>query len=403
MTIVVESTSAETHETSREKLLAAARELRPMLQAQAEEADTNRRLPASTEKALRESGLFKLTTPRRYGGHQVNVRTYMEVSAEIAKGCSSAAWVAMIVGGGNFLTALYNQQAQEEVWGADPEAAVVGVVTAHGKGRKTEDGYVVSGRWGFASGCHHAQWIVLVFDTVDADGNVIGQGAALLPMSEVTIEDTWHVVGMRGTGSNTVVVEDVFVPDHRVLDVLKVAQGEFPTEFTDELEYRVPTLTGLLSTIFGPQLGMAEAALEIAIGTVRKGRSIAYSLHPTSAEAPSYQIAIAKAASLIDTARLLAMRSADSLDESTLQPGYMSTLDRSRVRMQIGQASLAARQAVELLVSVVGAGSFATANPMQRIWRDLETASRHGSINPLLASEDFGRALVGIDTPVTVF
>lgn len=403
MTIVVDPTAAETHETSREKLLEAARELRPMLQAQAEEADTNRRLPASTEKALRESGLFKLTIPRRYGGHQVNMRTYMEVSAEIAKGCSSAAWVAMIVGGGNFLTALYNQRAQDEVWGVDPEAAVVGVVTAHGKGQQTEDGYILSGRWGFASGCHHAQWIVLVFETVDADGNVIGQGAALLPMSEVTIEDTWHVVGMRGTGSNTVVVKDVFVPEHRVLDVLKVAQGEFPTEFTDELEYRVPTLTGLLSTIFGPQLGMAEAALEMAIGTVRKGRSIAYSLHPTSAEAPSYQIAVAEAASLIDTARLLAMRAADSLDESTHEPGYMSTLDRSRVRMQIGQASLAARRAVELLVSVVGAGSFATANPMQRLWRDIETASRHGSINPLLASEDFGRALVGIDTPVTVF
>ena len=403
MTTVVDPTAIETHETTREQLLAAARDLRPLLQVQAEEADTERRLPAATEQALRESGLFKLTTPRRYGGHQVNMRTYMEVSAEIAKGCSSAAWVAMIVGGGNFLAALYGQQAQDEVWGTDPDAAVVGVVTAHGKGQQTEGGYLLTGRWGFASGCLHAQWIVLVFETVDASGNVVGQGAALLPMSEVTIEDTWHIVGMRGTGSNTVVVENVFVPDHRVLDVMEVAQGEFPTEFTDELEYRVPTLTGLLSVIFGPQLGMAEAALEMAISTVRKGRPIAYSLHPSSADAPSYQIAVAKAASLIDTARLLSMCAADALDESTHQPGYMSALDRSRVRMQIGQASLAARQAVELLVSVAGAGSFATANPMQRIWRDIETASRHGSINPLLASEDFGRALLGIDAPVTVF
>lgn len=391
------------HLALRRELLATAQSLRKQLLSQADAADAARRLPDETERALRENGLFKLTTPQRYGGHQVNMRTYMEVVAELGRGCGSAAWVAMIVGGGNFLTALYPQQTQDEVWSTDPDAAVVGVVTPQGRGRRTDGGYRINGSWGFASGCLHAEWIVLIFDLVDDNDVSIGQGAALLPISDVRIDDTWHVVGMRGTGSNTVVVDNVFVPEHRVLDVLKVQKGDLPTEFTDEIEYRVPTLTSLAAAIFGPQLGMAQAALDRTLDTLAKGRRIAYSTYDSSARAPSYQLATAKAASLIDTARLLAMRAADHLDGSNVQPDLMCDRERAQIRMDIGQAACAAREAVSLLMSVGGAGSFALANPMQRIWRDIETASRHGGINPLLAQEDYGRALVGIDGPVTVF
>ncbi|MBF6148396.1 acyl-CoA dehydrogenase family protein [Nocardia nova] len=388
---------------TRRELLAAAQALVPELRATADQADRDRRLPEQTVAALRDGGFFKLTTPRRFGGHQANMRTYLEVTAELARGCSSSAWVTMILGGGNFSTSLYNEKAQNEVFGTNPDAAVAGVLTAGATGVRTAGGQVLTGKWGFASGSYQADWIVLVFNIIDDKGQPIDQGLALVPMSELTIEDTWFVAGMRGTGSNTVVAQDVFVPDHRILSLTALAQGRYATEFTDEAEYRTHALTALVLAIVGPQLGMAQAALERVLDIVAKGKPISYSFYQRSADSPSYQLNIADAASLIDKARLHALRAADDLDEAGRTGEIPGTLQRARIRMDIGQAAKHAREAVDLLLNVGGAGSFAEVNSLQRIWRDIETASRHASINTDLSRELYGRALLGIEEQVAPF
>ena len=395
--------AADLHLSSRRDLLIAAQALVPQLRATTDQADRDRRLPKQTVAALRDAGFFKLTTPRRFGGHQANMRTYIELTAELARGCSSAAWVTMILGGGNFATSLFSERAQQEVWGDHPEAAVAGVLTAGATARRAEGGQILTGKWGFASGCHQADWIVLVFNIVDEQGQPIDQGLALVSMSELTIEDTWFVAGMRGTASNTVVAQDVFVPDHRILSMTDLAQARYATEFTDEAEYRTHAVSALVLAIVGPQLGMAQAALERVLEIVAKGKPIVYSLYQRSSDAPSYQLNIADAASLIDKARLLALRAADDLDEAGRTAQLPDTLTRARIRMDIGQAAKLARDAVDLLLNVGGASSFAEVNSLQRIWRDIETASRHASINTDLAREIYGKALLGIEEQVALF
>ncbi|MFF0284466.1 acyl-CoA dehydrogenase family protein [Rhodococcus aetherivorans] len=385
---------------ARAELLDKARRIVPLLAEHADYADRNRRLAPEVEVALRDGGFFMLTQPRRFGGHQANVRTYLEVCAELARGCSSAAWVAMIVGGGNYATSLYREQAQNEVWGTDPNAAVVGVLTPSATTRKVEGGQLISGRWGFASGCLQAQWIVAASPVADETGTVVDQALMLMPMSELSIEDTWFVAGMRGTASNTVVAKDVFVPDHRILSMSKAAASEYASEFTDEAEYRTHAISALTLAIVGPQLGMAQAALDRTLASVAKGKPIAYSFYQRSIDAPSYQLNIADAASLIDRARLVAFRAAEDLDNAGLTGIPLDLLGRARVRMDMGQAVKMCREAVDLLLNVGGAGSFAEANPLQRIWRDLETASRHGNINMDLGREVYARALLGIEEQV---
>ena len=404
MTAVQERASAaEQQLASRRELLSAAKDLVPLLRKNADQAERDRRLPEENVTALREGGFFKLTTPRRFGGHQANMRTYIEVTAELARGCSSSAWVTMILAGGNYAAGLYSEKAQKEVWDNDPEAAIAGVLTPNATSRKVEGGQVITGKWAFASGSYQAQWIVVAFPLVNEQGEAIDQGLALVPMSELSIEDTWYVAGMQGTGSNTVVAEDVFVPAHRILAMSKVAQGQYESEFTEETEYHSAAVSALTLAVVGPQLGMAQAALERVLEIVAQGKPIAYSFYQRSADSPSYQLNIADAASLIDRARLLALRAADDIDEAGLSGKYPDILVRARIRMDIGQAAKLSREAVDLLLNVGGAGSFAQANSLQRIWRDIETASRHGYVNTDLSRELYGKALLGIEEQVAPF
>lgn len=384
-----------------EELLARARDLVPLLAAHADQAEKDRRLPAVVEDALREAGMFKLTAPRRFGGHQADMRTYVAVTSELARGCSAAAWVTMILGGGSFSASLFNDQAQQDVWGANPEAAISGVLTPSAQTRKVDGGYRVTGRWMWNSGCFHAQWTVVAAPLVDADGQMIDLGLLLIPYSDLSIEDTWYVAGMQGTGSNTAIGDDIFVPEHRIISMLGLSVGQHQSQHPDEREYQVPPVTALTLAILGPQLGIAQAALERTRETLAKGKPIAYSTYERSIDAPSYQLNFADAASLIDTAKLHAFRAADDIDAWGITGSFPADVDRARVRMDIGVATKRLREAVDLLLNIGGAGSFAQANPLNRIWRDLETATRHGYVNADLAREIYARALLGIEPQVS--
>lgn len=394
-TTATESTTAGTALPER----AAA--LVPLLRANAARTEEDRRVAEESIKAVAEAGLFQLTVPERFGGHQSNLRTFLEVGSELARGCGSTAWVTTLVNVCNWMTGLYPEQAQQEVWGTDPQARVCGVLAPTATSRAVAGGQVVTGRWGFASGCLHSQWAVLGMPIVDAAGDQVDQGVVLVPLSELSIEDTWHVAGMRGTGSNTLVADEVFVPSHRVLSVTRAIQGDYPTEHTGETLYRSALVPVLALVLAGPQVGLARAGLELVTASLAKGKGISYTFYERAAESPSTQMQMAEAAQLIDTAQLHMMRAADDIDTWAAKDEYMPLLTRARVRMDTGYVARRSREALDLLLSVQGAGSFAEANPLQRIWRDQETGSRHAVINPAIATELYGRALLGIEEQVT--
>jgi 3-hydroxy-9,10-secoandrosta-1,3,5(10)-triene-9,17-dione monooxygenase len=399
MTVTVELPRLDA-QASDQDLVQRARELFPQLRERAAEVERARRLPESTIEELQAAGLFKLFVPRRFGGQQVSVRTFLDVTAEVARGCGSTGWVTALINICGWLGALYPEQAQQDIWGADPEARIAGVLTPSATAAPVDNGVVLNGRWTFASGCLHSSWAVLGHPIVDASGAVIDQGLALVPMRDLQIEDTWFTAGMRGTGSNTLVATDVFVPSYRIFSVPRAIEGDYATPFTDEPLYRAAFIPILSLILIGPQLGMARAALETVLEHVPK-RGIAYTVYTTQAEAPTTQLQLALAAEKIDTAFLHAYRAAADIDQAAAAGVYLDRLTRARVRMDTGYVARQCLEAIEILLSVNGAGSFAESNPLQRMWRDAETASRHAVVNPEISQELYGRELLGLPTNIT--
>lgn len=384
----------------RSGLVARAAALRPLLAVNADRADREREVPAENIAALAGAGLLSLTRPARYGGLQTDLRTLLEVGREVGRACGSTAWVTSLLNGNAWFVGLFPAQAQDDVWAATPDALVAGVVTPSGTASPVDGGYRVSGRWAPASGCAHADWAVLGVKRPDAGDTPDAVGIVLVPMSELTVEDTWFVAGMRGTASNTLVGDDLFVPAHRFHSVPRAVESRYATPFTDEALYRAPFVSVAALVLTGPPLGLAAAAVDLLLEKAPQ-RALTMTGYTTQAEAPTVQLAAARAASLADSATLHAYRAADDLDEAArtgVSPGYDT---RARLRMDGGVAAVHAREAVRVVCSAQGASSFSESNPLQRIWRDIETASRHAVLNPEVAAEVYGKSLFGIRGTVT--
>ena len=382
-------------------LVERARVLVPLLERNAVATESNRRVVEENIEAIRAAGLFKIMVPRRFGGLETDIRTKLEISRELARGCGSTAWVTTLMNVCSWFAGLASAEAQEDIWGRNPEARIAGVFAPSSTTRRVAGGLRVTGRWPWASGCLHADWATVGVPVVDADGNKIDEALAFIPMTDLAIEDTWFVTGMKGSGSNTLVAADVFVPDHRVMSMPKVFAGEPPTPYKDEALYRGAFISVAAIVLSGPQLGLCSRALELVIEKAPK-RAIAYTFYKTQTESPSFQLALARAASLVDTAHLFAWRAAALIDDACCASGRTLTyLERARIRMDTGVAITAARDAIDALISAHGASSFGEFNPMQRIWRDSEIASRHAVLSPDISAEVYGRALLGIEGGVT--
>ncbi|MDD7916402.1 acyl-CoA dehydrogenase family protein [Actinomycetospora callitridis] len=384
----------------RADLVGRAREIVPVLARNAPRTEAERRVVEENIALIDEAGLFSITRPRRLGGLETDIRTKLEVSRELARGCGSTAWATTLMNVCAFFAGLFPDQAQRDVLEGSPGNRIAGVLAPTAEATRVDGGYRLTGSWGWASGCLHAQWAVVGFPVPDEHGEVVDQGLALVPMTDLSIEDTWFVAGMRGTGSNTLVARDVLVPDHRVISIPAAIGGRYATEHTDEALYRSAFIPVAAIVLAGPQLGLAQAALDLVLEKAPK-RGISYTFYDTQTEAPTVQLAVAKAASLIDAAHLFAYRAAADIDQAAVDGVYPDYAARARVRMDTGAAIENAREAIRTLVSAHGAGSFAEVSPMQRIWRDSEVASRHAVISPAISSEVYGRALLGLTDGVT--
>ncbi|MFG1663947.1 acyl-CoA dehydrogenase family protein [Streptomyces sp. Y7] len=379
-------------------LVEAARAAAPVLRTYADDAERESRLSPRTAQALRDAGMFRLGTPAHLGGHELPLTSAVDVLAELGVACTSSAWVVMVSYVAQQIAASFGEKARLDLWGDGPDVPMCGVFSSVGvTAEPVEGGLLVSGRWSWASGCHQAEWGVLGVPMPQPAAEGAAPGVALVPTSELTIEATWDMAGMRGTGSDTLVAEDVFVPYHRIRAFSDVLTDH---ERAGEPLYRIPP-GSLTLTSLAPLLGAARAVFRTTVETVGRGKPMAMSLHRRLADSPSGQAALADAATLIDSAALHLTRSAEAVDTAAAASATPTLLERARVRMDVGHASTCLRQAVQLLLTVNGAGSFARSASVQRYWRDLETAARHPTLNPGLAREMYGRALVGDERPVS--
>ena len=381
-------------------LLARAAAMRPILERNADKTDSLRRLADENVQALKDAGLCRLMVPARFGGYQTSVRTYVDVLAEIGRGCGSTSWVASLVNVCAWLAALFPERAQADIWGADSDAWIAGSLAPNGQAVAVDGGWRVSGRWPWASGSLHAQWAACGIHMKNERGEMVNFGLSLMPMHDLHIEDTWFMAGMKGTGSNTIVATDAFVPEHRFLPYPQAFAGTYRTEFTDETVYRVALVPVTVLILAPSQLGVARAALDHAVAKAPT-RGITHTNFATQAESSGFQMQIAEAAMKIDTATMHVQRAADDLDRAAAEGRLMDLTARARVRMDTALAAKYCRDAVELLVAAHGTSSLADANRMQRLWRDVHTASHHAITEWQVNLEVYGKAMLGVEPNIT--
>ncbi|MGD0515791.1 MAG: acyl-CoA dehydrogenase family protein, partial [Terriglobales bacterium] len=226
-------------------------------------------------------------------------------------------------------------------------------------------------------------------------------GLALIPFTDLAIEETWFVAGMSSTGSNCLIAADVFVPEHRIMSGLQALGGQYPTGRTDETLYRSAFIPVLALALVGPQLGMGRRALEL-VTKKADTKPISHTFFTAQAESTAFQLQLAQAALMIDTAHLHAHRAADDIDRAAAAGAYPDLLTRARVRADTGWALEHITKAIDTLLFAHGAGSFAQVNPLQRIWRDSAVAARHAIGLPLVNYEIYGKALLGRPDQPTV-
>ena len=383
------------------ELLTRVRELQPLIRQHSAAGEAERRVNQAVIDALEEAGAFKVMIPRRYGGYETSMKTMLDLSSAIGEVDGGTAWVATLLNVCAWLTGLFPVAAQDEVFGADPNAKVSGVLAPTATTRKVEGGLIVSGKWFYNSGSYWATWATLGVPIVNGAGETVDQGLALIPSSALRIEDTWFVAGMAGSASNCLIAEEVFVPDHRILSVPRAISGDYPTEAAArECLYRSAFVPILALVLVGPQLGLGRAALEFVKSKAGQ-KAISYTFLNQQAQSTGFQLQIAEAALLIDTAHLHAYRAAADIDEAARSGVYPDELARARVRADTGLVADKITRAIDILLSAHGAASFATSSPLQRIWRDSAVAARHAVVLPQVGYEVYGKALLGIKEQIT--
>ncbi|ATL88101.1 oxidoreductase [Streptomyces malaysiensis subsp. malaysiensis] len=382
------------------ELLARITEIQPLIRKNAVRGEQDRRVAEESIQACRDAGLFKVAQPKRYGGYETSMRTMLDVSAAVGEADGGTAWVVALLNVCAWLTGLFPRQAQDDVWADDPDALVSGVLTPSSESRRVEGGYQVTGRWFWNSGSYHASWATLGIPITDDRGEVVDQGLVLVPRGDLEFEETWFVAGMKSTGSNCLIATDVFVPDHRVISVPQAIEGNYGTELTEEVMFRAPFVPVLALVLTGTQLGLGRAALDIVRAKAAK-KPVSYTFYTAQADSVAFQLQLAEAAMMIDTAHLHAYRAADDIDRAAAAGEYPDHLARARVRADTGWIVDHITKAIDIMLTAHGAGSFAEANPLQRIWRDSAVAARHALAAPAIGYEVYGKALLDRDDHIT--
>jgi 3-hydroxy-9,10-secoandrosta-1,3,5(10)-triene-9,17-dione monooxygenase len=375
---------------------AGVRDLLPVLRERAQEAEDRRVVPAESVKALAEIGFFRLLQPARFGGIEADPVTFLSTVRLIASACGSTGWVASVVGVHPWQLALFPLEAQEEVWGADSATRMSSSYAPTGKADLVDGGYRLSGRWSFSSGCDHATWVLLGGIVRDGDGKPVDFKTFLLPAADYKIEDVWDTVGLRGTGSNDIVVDDVFVPAHRSLSFTDTSRCVCPGQEANPAPlYRLPFASIFSYAITTPIIGMATGAYDAHVAYQRGRVRAAYS-GQKAAEDPFAQVRVAEAACEIDAAWLQLEHNMRELMEHAVAGREIPIPLRLRVRRDQVRGTGRAIAAVDKLFENSGGRALATGTPIQRFWRDAHAGRVHAINDPERALVMYGRGEFGL-------
>ncbi|QRY85012.1 flavin-dependent monooxygenase [Tsukamurella tyrosinosolvens] len=376
-------------------VLAEVAELLPTLRDRAQETEDARRIPAESIKALQQSGFFRLLQPKRYGGFEADPVAFYTAVKMLAGACGSTGWVSSILGIHPWNVALFDDRAQQEVWGEDQDTLISSSYAPMGKSEIVEGGYRLSGKWSFSSGCDHGTW-ALLGGPAFKDGKPVDFLTYLVPISDYTINDVWRTVGLRGTGSNDIVVDDVFVPEHRALSFQLVSKCKGPgQEVNTSPLYKLPFGSVHPSTITAPIIGMAQGAYDAHVEHQRKRVRAAYA-GESAKEDPFAMVRVAEAGSEIDAAWLQLISNINE-EYALVKAGEKIPFNlRLKVRRDQVRGTERAIFAVDHMFENSGGRALAEGTPIQRFWRDAHAGRVHAANDPERAYKMFGTGEFGL-------
>jgi alkylation response protein AidB-like acyl-CoA dehydrogenase len=383
-----------------EDLIARGQALVPDFADRAAQTETDCRVSDELVERFRQTGLHKTLLPAAYGGYEMGFSALLDTSFAVAKVCASSAWVCGLYMAHSWFGGLFPKQAQDEMWGEDPGAFISGSYAPIGKATVVKGGYRLSGRFPFSSGVPGAAWNLCgAMLPIGPEGKPV-PCFTLVPKADYKIDwQSWRPVGLAGTGSFDVIVDDVFVPEHRVLRFSDAVGSAAPgAETNTNPLYRISLLTCVAFTLAMPSVGAAAGALERFIdeNKVRQTHGAVVLGGKRIADFQTIQKRVGEAAARIDACRLVAQHAVDAA-EREVQTAGKSSMD-VRLLARRGQSFIAheAKTAVDLIFDAAGGRCLQHGHPLQRAWRDVAAVNLHISLNFDAVMSMYGQFAFGL-------
>lgn len=368
---------------------------------EAPEADRLGRLADPTVDKMRAVGVIKMLQPKTHGGYEVGVREFAETVLALAALNPAAGWVSGVVGVHPWQLAMADPRVQDEVWGADDNTWMASPYMPNGMAIPVEGGYRMGGRWGFSSGTDHCQWAFLGAMKCDADGNVANPPTMLhvvIPRSEYRIvEDSWDVVGLRGTGSKDLVIDETFIPSYRVMEYDHLIDGtQVSGAGLTQTVYRMPWSCMFPLGITAATIGICEGMLAEA----RKYQAGRINAQGTAVKDDPYAMyAMGEAAAQLKAARELLITNAEELWQIVEGGGEVGFERRADGRSRQVNAAWQAVRAIDDIYPRCGGSALRMDNPLQRYWRDAHAGLHHAIHVPNTVYHAATLSSIGVDPP----
>lgn len=374
-----------------DEILRRVRDLAPRLRERAAKSDELRHVDPENMRQVIDAGLFRITAPRRTDGYELSLRTHVAAVTGISEACPSSGWVLMVMNAHHWCIGCFPEAGQDDVFGEGRDGLVAGTLSWQGFARPVDGGYRVDGRWQFCSGVDHSDWIMLGCAEPDSYTPLVH---VVVPRDALEIDDTWHVMGLQGTGSKDVVAHDVFVPAKHAVGTRELFNGssaeaaKHPTNL-----YRLSAEAMLSMSVSSAVLGNAKLALAEFEERTRKRKVILTGA--SKAEHAPTQIRAAEAAGEIHCAHLLQQNVLDEFDRLMASGERFDIPHRTRAKFQAAYAAELCRRAVGRLFSGAGAHAVYAPSLIQRAFRNVNVGAQHASIEFDSAAEQWGRIRLG--------
>lgn len=378
---------------TREELVRRARAMLPALRARQAEGYAARKLPAETVREMVQNGFFRILQPKRYGGYEMDPHAFFDVQMTIAEACMSTAWVLGVVGCHPYQLALFDDRAQKEVWGANPDTLVSSSYQPVGKVEVVEGGFKLSGRWGFSSGCEYCDWVLLGSLIFNKEGPP-EMRTFLVPRKDYKILDNWHTFGLQATGSQDIVVEGAFVPEYRTHKAVDGFLCKNPGNAVNTGPlYQLPWAQVFVRSVSTAAIGAVQGALDAFIDIGKK--RVSTNTGKATKQDGNAILAAARTQSAIDEMKTLLYRNFDEM-MAAMRAGQTLTMEqRIRYRYQSSQVGRRCADLVDDLMPLLGGRAIYTDSPVVRYWLDINASRAHVANDPNLVGASLGSMYMG--------